>query len=247
MNENEKPRNDRRRSSRRRGGRSGRVKDEQAQGAVAARSDSLPRVEAASRPSIADRLSPLPAAKPAAAADKGRASSGRRTNRRKASSDGAKPVQTERGRGSGGNPRNAPRSAPSVLDAEVLSPEDAAKRKALQRDRPRWTPPRPLSAPLPKPSCPRCGKSIEDLPTAVNDSETGKPMHFDCAVERLTESERLSEGDRIVYIGGGRFAVAHFDDAQDSKSFRIKKTIVWEVKEKRAEWRKEVADQYSST
>ncbi len=245
MNETEKPRNDRRRSSRRRGGRSGKGKDESLRGAVgksenSGRTDGSGRAEVVSRPSIADRLSPPPA-------EKGRPASGRRSNRRKGNAEADRQVPAERGRGAGGNQRNVPRTSSAVLDSESLTAEEAAKRKAILRDRPRWNPPRLQPSSLPKPSCPRCGKTIEDLPSAVNDSETGSPMHFDCAVERLTESERLSEGDRIAYIGGGRFAVVHFDDPQDSKTFRIKKTIVWEVKEKRAEWRKEVADQYSST
>ncbi len=114
-------------------------------------------------------------------------------------------------------------------------------------DRPRWTPPRLGPPVLPKPECPRCGRPIEDLAAAINDRETGSPTHFDCVIERIAEGETLGEGDKVIYIGGGRFGVVHFENPNDLKRFEIRKTVQWEEKEKRLPWRKEVADQYSAT
>lgn len=100
---------------------------------------------------------------------------------------------------------------------------------------------------LPKPLCPRCGKPIEDLPAALNDKETGEPIHFDCVLARITEGESLGEGEKVVYLGGGRFGILQFEHPGDPKRFRVKKTVQWEEKDKRAEWRRTVADLYSTT
>jgi len=55
------------------------------------------------------------------------------------------------------------------------------------------------------------------------------------------------DGDKVVYLGGGRFGIVHFDNGQDLKNFQVRKTIQWEEKDKRASWRREVSDLYSST
>lgn len=134
-----------------------------------------------------------------------------------------------------------------ATDRQAPATPDRAKGRAAYPDRPRWTPPRLAPPVLPKPECPRCGKPIEDLAAAINDRETGAPIHFDCVIERIAEGESLSEGDKVIYIGGGRFGVVHFDNPNDPKRFQIKKTVQWEEKEKRSPWRREVADQYSAT
>jgi len=85
------------------------------------------------------------------------------------------------------------------------------------------------------------------LPSALNDKETGVPVHFDCVLARLSESETLSEGEKVVYLGGGRFGVVAFENPSDLKRFRVRKTIQWEEKDKRADWRRDVSDLYSST
>jgi len=93
--------------------------------------------------------------------------------------------------------------------------------------------------------CPVCGKPIDDLTSAVSDKTTGAPAHFDCILEQLTKSESLSENDKVTYIGQGRFAVLHFDNPRDLKSFRIVKTIEWESREKKFEWRDEMSGLFS--
>jgi hypothetical protein len=86
------------------------------------------------------------------------------------------------------------------------------------------------------------------------DKDTGAPVHFDCVIARLTESEQLEKGDVVAYLGGGRFGVVHFNilpgfqgKQADGKSFTIKKVFEWENKENRAEWRSFVSDHYSVT
>lgn len=202
MNEEDKGRGDRKRSSRRRGRGSGRARDPKDTKDTAAREAEERSKQAAGRPRGPEK----------------------------------------QGRRKGSEPSRSPE--PEAVRGE------AARRpgeKQPQAPRPRFSAPRLESPVLPKPTCPRCGKPIEDLPSALNDKTTGEPLHFDCVLERIAEAEGVAEGDKVVYIGGGRFGIVHFDNPQDLRRFQIKKTIQWEEKEKRAEWRRDVADQYSAT
>jgi hypothetical protein len=110
-------------------------------------------------------------------------------------------------------------------------------------ERLKWVPPRLNTDPLPVPDCPYCGKPIRDISSAIADRDTGVPVHFDCVAERISGSERLENGDSLVYIGGGRFGVINFGPA----GFRIKKIIEWENLDNRAEWRSLVCEHYSVT
>jgi hypothetical protein len=141
-------------------------------------------------------------------------------------------------------PKNGGSQRPQRRQDKAETAKSAAQ-AAPQRER--FSAPR-ISAPtLPKPVCPRCGMPIEDLPSALNDKETGAPIHFDCVLARISEGENLGEGEKVVYLGGGRFGVVQFDNPGDAKRFRVKKTVQWEEKEKRADWRRQVADLYSAT
>jgi hypothetical protein len=101
---------------------------------------------------------------------------------------------------------------------------------------------------------------------AIQDKDSGQPVHFDCALARLTETERLDSGDVLSYIGGGRFGVVHFTESRagfrnrlfqaDSgryengppgRVFTIKKIVEWENRENRPDWRVSIADHYSIT
>lgn len=121
------------------------------------------------------------------------------------------------------------------------------KNKGLMFDRPKWEPPRLGQNPLPRPECPYCGKPVQDVSAAIHDKVSGKPAHFDCIREKIAESEHLSDGDTVTYIGGGRFGIVHFPVQGNTKQFEIKKVLQWEEKDKRAEWRQEIADNFSST
>ncbi|MDR3130841.1 MAG: hypothetical protein LBU18_04775 [Treponema sp.] len=121
------------------------------------------------------------------------------------------------------------------------------KNRAAGFDRPRWTPVKLPSDPLPVPDCSLCGKPIKDIAEAVTDRITGAPAHFDCIVSRISESEKMEKGDTIAYMGGGRFGIVYSAAPHDDRRFKVKKIIEWEDKGNRAEWRQIVADHFSLT
>ncbi len=96
-----------------------------------------------------------------------------------------------------------------------------------------------------KPICERCGLPIADLATALEDRRSGKAVHFDCTVAQIAEKETVAEGERIIYIGQGRFGILHFANPHDMRHFTIKKIIEWEDKDKRSVWRDQMASLYS--
>ena len=122
------------------------------------------------------------------------------------------------------------------------NPENNRSEKTPHTERPKWTPLRINTNPLPVPDCPYCGKPIRDISQAIADKDTGTPVHFDCIVSRIAGGEILEKDDTVTYIGGGRFGIVSFSGRND---FRIKKIIEWENKDKRAEWRSEVCEHYS--
>ena len=114
-------------------------------------------------------------------------------------------------------------------------------------ERPRWVPPKPPAVSLPSAVCAWCGKPIKDISAAICEPDTGKPVHFDCVINRIIEGEVLETGDAVSYIGGGRFGVIHFNNPPDTRDFKIKKIFEWENKENRADWRVTISDYYSVT
>jgi hypothetical protein len=142
------------------------------------------------------------------------------------------------------------RPAPGKKKQEKAGYAPLFKREPAKSDgtpRLKWTPVKPPSTPLPVLDCPLCEKPIKDIAAALSDRNTGVPVHFDCILEKITAAEEQESGDVISYIGGGRFAVLHYQNPQDLRSFKIKKIIEWEDKENRADWRKPIADRYSIT
>lgn len=93
--------------------------------------------------------------------------------------------------------------------------------------------------------CPKCGKLIDDLASALADRGTGNPVHFDCVLEELQKGETLGAQQQVTYIGQGRFAVVHFPNVHDTKKFSIVRIIEWEEKERKPDWRQEIAGMYS--
>ena len=92
--------------------------------------------------------------------------------------------------------------------------------------------------------CAKCGKTINDMSSAIQD-KSGSPIHFECAMEMVSANERLDNGDKIAYIGQGRFAVLNYPNIRDVRHFSIKKIIEWEDREKTSEWRDELSGLYS--
>ncbi len=93
--------------------------------------------------------------------------------------------------------------------------------------------------------CPRCSQPITDLPSALADTSTGVPVHFDCVLHFLQNTEELKEHEKIIYIGQGRFAVVHFENPHDLRKFTINKIIDWEERDKLYEWRKAISGLYN--
>ena len=120
--------------------------------------------------------------------------------------------------------------------------------------------------------CSFCGKPVTDVALALADKTTDKPVHFDCVLNYLAEHETLNDGQSISYIGQGRFAVisskvpASVQGAATAGSaaagaaaaaggaaaagapsprFVIERIIEWEPRDKKYEWRTNIADAYS--
>lgn len=112
--------------------------------------------------------------------------------------------------------------------------------------------------------CSFCGKPVTDVALALADKTTDKPVHFDCVLNYLAEHETLNDGQSISYVGQGRFAVisskvpgAAAETAGGSVAggavaagapsprFVIERIIEWEPRDKKYEWRTNIADAYS--
>jgi hypothetical protein len=59
------------------------------------------------------------------------------------------------------------------------------------------------------PDCVLCSKKIQDLSTAVVYGTKKEPVHFECIVTRLEQDEQCTPMEKIIYIGGGQFAVVN--------------------------------------
>ena len=93
--------------------------------------------------------------------------------------------------------------------------------------------------------CPKCGKIIDDIASAISDKKTESPVHFECVMEELSKKERVGLNERICYIGQGRFGILYFENPRDQKHFSIKKIIEWEAHDNPLEWRSEMSGLYS--
>lgn len=93
--------------------------------------------------------------------------------------------------------------------------------------------------------CPKCQMPITDIASALPDKITGKPIHFDCVLNQIKKDEPVGENEKIAYIGQGRFAVLYYENPRDPKKFTVKKTIEWEEREQKSEWRDELSSLYS--
>lgn len=89
--------------------------------------------------------------------------------------------------------------------------------------------------------CASCGKAIFELATALNNPADGKPMHFECALEKVSGAEALSPTEKVVYIGAGAFAVVEYKDKTES-SFLVKRRIQWDKEGEKKEWRKAISN-----
>jgi hypothetical protein len=134
-----------------------------------------------------------------------------------------------------------------VNDQENLFFDGKQEKSKSIYERPQWTTPELPANPITTPDCPWCGKQIKDITTAISDKETGRPVHFDCVLARIAESEKLEHNDSVCYIGGGRFGIIHYTNPLDTREFVIKKIFEWEPKDTESEWRRPISEYFSIT
>ena len=148
------------------------------------------------------------------------------------------------------NPQNresSKRGGKKILHLPLAGEGRPEKKRGSLYERPKWVPPKPPAEPLPEAVCAWCDKPVKDISAAISDQESGKPVHFDCVINRITERETLETGDTVSYIGGGRFGIVHFNNPPDTRDFTIKRIYEWENRENRAEWRMTISDHFSVT
>ncbi|MDR0316339.1 MAG: hypothetical protein LBH97_05505 [Treponema sp.] len=130
---------------------------------------------------------------------------------------------------------------PQILEGKI------EKRRGGLYERPRWIAPKLPTEPLPSANCAWCGEPIKDISTALSESGSGRPVHFECVLAKISENETLEPGDAISYIGGGRFGIIHFNNPANTKDFNIKRIFEWENKENNADWRRSISEHFSVT
>ena len=99
----------------------------------------------------------------------------------------------------------------------------------------------------PKVICEKCGKEIKDLNIAISNRNTGNPVHFDCILEFIKNSEEIKANEEVIYIGNGNFAIIAFENPKIRKKFKIVKSIEWEEKNKNYQWKDNIKQLSSST
>jgi hypothetical protein len=93
---------------------------------------------------------------------------------------------------------------------------------------------------LPVKDCTMCNKPIFDLAGAVADKDSGEPVHFECALERVAAAETLETGEKVVYLGAGCFGVVGFKNDTEG-AFVVKRRIRWEKEGEKQPWRREIS------
>jgi len=87
--------------------------------------------------------------------------------------------------------------------------------------------------------CPVCNAPIQEIYLSLVDAVTGNTVHFDCAIRLIKEREVLREGEALVYVGSGTFAIS--DRVPGTGPYNIRKKILFEEKESAASWRRRIA------
>ena len=133
------------------------------------------------------------------------------------------------------------------ISGDILADGKLIKNRQGVYERPVWSAPVASPVPISTHICPWCGKPINDLSAAITDKTNGEPVHFECVLARLNETETLESNDTICYIGGGRFGIVHYNNPQNTADFEIKKIFEWESKDSRSEWRRVIGERFSVT
>jgi len=81
---------------------------------------------------------------------------------------------------------------------------------------------------------------------ALASPENGEPIHFDCVISKIAETEVLGAREKICYLGQGSFGIIKFKSGSTNRAFIIKKRIPYESGDKPAQWRKKMREQLES-
>lgn len=86
--------------------------------------------------------------------------------------------------------------------------------------------------------CPVCNEGVKEVGNAIEFQGQG-PTHFDCVLRSLNEQEKLKPGEKIVYVGSGRFGVINNKKNDSGVPFTLLREIEVEDREKVLTWRDE--------
>ncbi|WP_210369251.1 hypothetical protein [Borreliella garinii] len=91
-------------------------------------------------------------------------------------------------------------------------------------------------------TCVICEKKINDLAFSMSlkVENEDKPIHFDCAINKLTAENNLSRNEKLVYRGVGKFFIVDTSSRGEYLYFKIIKEIEFENLEEQPMWRKKI-------
>ena len=87
--------------------------------------------------------------------------------------------------------------------------------------------------------CSICDEPIKDITSALARPTDGTPVHFDCALKIVSEELNPGEGEKVIYLGKGSFAVVELQ-AYQQRDLKINRRIDWENLEEKSKWRLEL-------
>ncbi len=90
------------------------------------------------------------------------------------------------------------------------------------------------------PDCAICENKISDITSALARPEDTAPVHFDCALNVMRKSLNPEEGQIVIYLGRGSFAVVDESEYR-KKRLKIIRREDWEIPESPPAWRKELS------
>ncbi|WPM05641.1 hypothetical protein QIA41_00740 [Borreliella sinica] len=93
-------------------------------------------------------------------------------------------------------------------------------------------------------SCAICEKKIDDLAFSMSlkVENEDKPVHFDCAVSKLTLENNLSNNEKLVYRGVGKFFIVDTSSRGEYLYFKIIREVEFENLKEQPIWRKKILE-----
>ncbi|WP_445436129.1 hypothetical protein [Candidatus Borreliella tachyglossi] len=90
--------------------------------------------------------------------------------------------------------------------------------------------------------CPVCEKLIKEVASCMSMkfSNEDKPIHFDCAINKLKSENEILKNEDLIYRGIGKFFVVDKSSRGNNLTFKIVREIDFENLEGRPSWRKKI-------